>query len=92
MTPKQETVQLINKAEEVLLSARHVARRIEERFWKALRNSRPLLPVCAWCGRIRDDSNEWHRPEELPASRSGRTLTHGICPDCASRLTEARGS
>ena len=90
MTPNDKMVELINKGEEVLLAARHVANRIEERFWKALRNSRPLLPVCAWCERIRDDSGEWHRPEELPASRYGRTITHGICPDCARELTDAR--
>jgi hypothetical protein len=48
-----------------------------------------LLPVCAWCGRIRED-NEWHHPEELPASRYGRTLTHGICPDCARQVISDR--
>ena len=90
MTPNDKIVELINKGEEVLLTARHIASRIEERFWKALRNARPLLPVCAWCERIRDDSGEWHRPEELPASRYGRTLTHGICPDCARELTDVR--
>lgn len=90
MTPTEQTVKLINKGEEVLLAVQRVASRIEARIGKALRNARPLLPVGAWCKRICDDGDEWHRPEALPASRYGRTLTHDICPDCARKLTDVR--
>jgi PAS domain-containing protein len=43
-----------------------------------------LLPVCAWCKKLRDDKGYWQRLEEFVARRTGATVTHGICPDCRS--------
>jgi hypothetical protein len=44
-----------------------------------------LLPICAWCKRIRDDEGEWHRVEAYVSSRSAATFTHGMCPECYAR-------
>ncbi len=44
-----------------------------------------LLPICAWCKRIRDDEGEWHRIETYVSSRSDATFTHGMCPECYAR-------
>jgi sigma-B regulation protein RsbU (phosphoserine phosphatase) len=41
-----------------------------------------LLPICAYCKSIRDDSNYWHRVEEYVTEHSGATFSHGICPRC----------
>jgi sigma-B regulation protein RsbU (phosphoserine phosphatase) len=41
-----------------------------------------LLPICAYCKSIRDDSNYWHRVEEYVTEHSGATFSHGICPKC----------
>jgi PAS domain S-box-containing protein len=41
-----------------------------------------LLPVCAWCKRLRDDSGYWQLLEDFVSRRTGATVTHGICPDC----------
>ena len=45
-----------------------------------------LIPVCAWCRRVRDDSGYWKRFEAYLATRTGATFTHGICPSCAEKL------
>ena len=45
-----------------------------------------LLPICAYCHSIRDDSNYWHRVEEYVTEHSDATFSHGICPDCRIRV------
>lgn len=46
-----------------------------------------LLPVCAWCGKLRDEDDTWHSLESF-AARSGARVTHGVCPDCAREMEE----
>jgi sigma-B regulation protein RsbU (phosphoserine phosphatase) len=41
-----------------------------------------LLPICAYCKSIRDDSNYWHRVEEYVGEHADVTFSHGICPKC----------
>jgi len=45
-----------------------------------------LLPICAWCHRVRDDQGYWERIEEYVSSRTTAEFTHGMCPHCAERL------
>lgn len=41
-----------------------------------------LLPICASCKKIRDDSGSWLQIETYIRSHSEAEFTHGICPDC----------
>lgn len=41
-----------------------------------------LLPICAWCKKVRDDDGYWQRVEDYLTSRSQLKFTHGICTDC----------
>lgn len=43
-----------------------------------------LLPVCAWCKKVRDDDGYWREIADY-FNRRGQ-LTHGICRPCAVRL------
>lgn len=45
-----------------------------------------LLPICANCKKIRDDSGYWHIVEEYIRSHSNANFSHGICPDCMKTL------
>jgi phosphoserine phosphatase RsbU/P len=45
-----------------------------------------LLPICAYCHSIRDDTNYWHRVEEYLSEHSDATFSHGICPNCKPRV------
>lgn len=67
------------------LSASLAALRASEGKLKTLTG---LLPVCAWCKKIRDDSGDWTRLEEYLAEHSDATFSHGICPDCSARVEE----
>jgi sigma-B regulation protein RsbU (phosphoserine phosphatase) len=44
-----------------------------------------LLPMCAWCKKIRDDQNYWQEVECYVASHSEARFTHGICPACLAK-------
>lgn len=41
-----------------------------------------LLPICAYCKKIRDDKGYWSEVERYVAKRTDSTFTHSICPDC----------
>lgn len=47
-----------------------------------------LLPICAWCKRIRDDKGYWNHVETYLAEHTEADFTHGICPDCAQRFKQ----
>jgi CheY-like chemotaxis protein len=44
-----------------------------------------LLPICAWCKNVRDDSGYWMRVEQYVEQHSQATFSHSVCPECASR-------
>ena len=41
-----------------------------------------LLPICAFCRKVRDADGRWHSLEEYVARLSQTDFTHGICPTC----------
>jgi hypothetical protein len=41
-----------------------------------------LLPICAWCKKVRNDDGYWQQVEDYFACRSQITFTHGVCADC----------
>jgi hypothetical protein len=45
-----------------------------------------LLPICASCKKIRDDSGYWNQLESYIHKHSEAKFSHGICPDCAKKL------
>ena len=51
-----------------------------------VRQLKELLPICAWCKRIRDDEDYWHSIEEYLHVHTGTDFTHGICPHCLDSL------
>lgn len=51
-----------------------------------IRVLRGVLPICAGCKKIRDDRGEWTQIESYIRARSEAEFSHGICPDCESKL------
>jgi len=41
-----------------------------------------ILPICAYCKKIRDDENYWQSVEAYISHRTNATFSHGICPTC----------
>lgn len=49
---------------------------------QVLKILRGLLPICAYCKRIRDQENEWQQLEDYITLHSEAQFSHSICPDC----------
>ena len=49
---------------------------------------RGLLPMCAWCRKMRDDHGYWTELEHYLEAHSDVKFSHGICPDCSRRLLQ----
>jgi hypothetical protein len=45
-----------------------------------------ILPVCASCKKIRDETGNWQVIESYIRDRSAAEFSHGICPECAAKL------
>ena len=45
-----------------------------------------LLPVCAWCKKVRDDAGYWLQVESYLEQRSKLKFTHCICVDCLDKV------
>ena len=47
-----------------------------------------LIPICAYCKKIRDDKGSWNQIESYIRDRSETEFSHLICPDCYERAIE----
>jgi len=45
-----------------------------------------MLPVCAWCKRVRDEKEHWQQLEAYIHDHSEAEFTHTLCPDCARKM------
>jgi GAF domain-containing protein len=64
-----------------LLELRRASAHLAEALGK-VRVLHGLLPICAWCKRIRDDQGYWNQVDAYLRSHSDLDFTHGICPEC----------
>ena len=62
------------------------AKKAAEEALASVRTLRGLLPICASCKRIRDDGGYWQAVEAYVQAHTDAEFTHGICPECISRL------
>jgi len=45
-----------------------------------------MLPLCAWCKKVRNDRGYWEQIEKYISVRSAASFTHGVCPECQKKL------
>ena len=75
----------------MLLSAQ---RKIADDLQKAMSEVKTLtglLPICANCKKIRDDSGYWHQIETFIEKHSDAQFTHGLCQQCAAKFLQDAG-
>ncbi|HYA89180.1 MAG TPA: PAS domain S-box protein, partial [Nitrospirota bacterium] len=71
---EQERVQLISQLMDALAK---------------IKTLKGLIPICAWCKKIRDDSGYWTRVETYIGQHADVSFTHCICPTCLSKVHPA---
>lgn len=49
-----------------------------------IRTLRGLLPICAWCKRVRNEEQAWQSIESYVQSHSHAEFTHDICESCST--------
>jgi sigma-B regulation protein RsbU (phosphoserine phosphatase) len=47
-----------------------------------------LLPICAYCKRIKEGKDYWEAVEKYIAGRSQAQFSHAVCPDCYEKIVK----
>jgi len=92
-TRSQEELQVRNRDLEILntqlTTTKENLELANKELEQALRDIKQLsgmLPICASCKKIRNDSGYWQQIETYIRDHSQVEFSHGICPDCAAKL------
>jgi signal transduction histidine kinase len=56
-----------------------------EKNLREVKTLRGLIPMCAWCRKIRDDRGYWKKVETYIAEHTDAAFSHGICPECLAK-------
>jgi len=48
-----------------------------------------ILPICMYCKSIRNDENYWQTVEAYISHHTQTRFSHGICPTCYEKVSEA---
>jgi ligand-binding sensor domain-containing protein len=51
-----------------------------------------MLPICAWCRKIRNDEGAWRQFEQYILEHTDAKLTHGMCEECSVTMLAGRSS
>ena len=81
---QQRAMQALARQVMALLELRRVSARMAEAL-EHVKTLHGLLPICAWCKRIRDNRGYWSQVEAYIHAHTGADFTHGICPDCLEK-------
>ena len=52
---------------------------------REIKTLKGLIPICAWCRKIRDDEGYWKNVEAYIAEHTHAAFSHGICPECMKK-------
>ena len=51
-----------------------------------VRTLQGTIPICSYCKQIRDEAGGWWQMERYISDHSDAAFSHGICPECRSRV------
>jgi GAF domain-containing protein len=88
-TEQKKAMQALARQVMALLELRRVSARMAETL-ERVKTLHELLPICAWCKRIRDDHGYWNQVEAYIHEHTGADFTHGICPDCLEKQSQKK--
>ena len=81
------TVVLLNKLHFIIDEQATLIKDLQEARDEARKLS-GLIPICAWCKRVRDDEGYWKQVELYISEHSEASFTHAICPECKQKWEE----
>lgn len=83
----------LNTGARISMLQQNLARRVEElqTALATVKQLSGLLPICAYCKRIRRDDNYWQQLETYIAEHSEADFSHGVCPPCLEKAKKEFG-
>jgi HAMP domain-containing protein len=75
---EQELVETVKEREEVILQLQVAMSEIG--------TLSSLIPICAYCKKIRDDKGYWSQLEAYFTKHADVKFSHGVCPECAKTV------
>jgi len=79
-----KALQALSRQVMALLELRRISTQLADALDR-VKTLHGLLPICAWCKRIRDDEGYWNQVEAYIHKSTGADFTHGICPQCSEK-------
>lgn len=70
------------------LEALRLRLRVAERIvtlTERVRTLEGILPMCAYCRRIRDEKGGYSSLEDFVSDKTPTQFSHGVCPECAKK-------
>jgi CheY-like chemotaxis protein len=73
---------------EVAARTRQLSEKITDlqRAMDEIRQLRGIVPMCAYCHKIRDDSNFWRAVDDYIRTHTKAQVSHGVCPECYEKI------
>ena len=65
---------------------RHRAGRERDALRSEVARLRTLLPVCAWCRKVKTEDGYWLELMDYVSTQLGASLSHGVCKECLGKL------
>jgi hypothetical protein len=81
---QEKAMQALVRQVMALLESRRVSVHLADAL-NHIKTLQGLLPICAWCKRIRDDEGYWDQVEAYLHKYTGVDFTHSICPECLEK-------
>jgi len=80
-TTQRRVMQALARKVVLLIELRRVSTHLANALAQ-VKTLRGLIPICAWCKRIRDDDGYWSQVEAYFHAHADVDFTHSICPKC----------
>jgi GAF domain-containing protein len=88
LAPEQErALRTLAAQAEAQLQLRKVAVDLRDAL-EQVKTLREMIPMCAWCRKVRDDKEFWHNVEVYLRDHAGVAVSHGICPECFEKASQ----
>ena len=78
----RRTSRLLQKAN---LTQQHLIKELEDALAQ-IETLEGIIPICANCKNVRNDSGYWQQVEAYVTLHSKATFSHGVCPSCMNIL------
>lgn len=85
LTPEQlDALEALGRLVVGQLELRRTSKHLSEALAR-VKTLRGLLPICAYCKRIRDDRDYWREVEGYIRSHAPVEFSHSVCPTCVEK-------